>query len=238
MRPWRRGCGGTRDGSLMTPTVLEDVPRDADAWCREIFGPVVALRSYATFDEALAEVNDSDFGLQAGLFTRDLYKAHRAWDELEVGAVVVGDIPSWRVDHMPYGGIKGRGAVLAIEDMTELRSCATRATVTLRGGERERRRPESVSPPLDDRRCSVSGLGDGRVARAGTKIPDVAAPRGRAPRPRTSRMARRLQEGGGWLADTSRGGATSSASSSILGLFLETALDGAKHLVFLGGEVT
>ena len=75
---------------------------------------------------ALHEVNDSDFGLQAGIFTRDLYKAQRAWDELEVGGVVIGDVPSWRVDNMPYGGVKdsglGReGVRWAIEDMTETR---------------------------------------------------------------------------------------------------------------------
>ena len=78
------------------------------------------------FDAALAEVNDSVFGLQAGVFTRDLYKAQRAWDTLEVGGVVIGDVPSWRVDHMPYGGVKesglGReGIRFAMEDMTEIR---------------------------------------------------------------------------------------------------------------------
>jgi len=77
-------------------------------------------------DEALREVNDSVFGLQAGVFTRDLYKAQRAWDELEVGGVVIGDVPSFRVDNMPYGGVKdsglGReGIRYAINDMTEIR---------------------------------------------------------------------------------------------------------------------
>ena len=83
-------------------------------------------RSSRDFDAALAEVNDSAFGLQAGVFTRDLYKAKRAWDRLEVGGVVIGDVPSWRVDNMPYGGVKdsglGReGIRFAIEDMTEIR---------------------------------------------------------------------------------------------------------------------
>ena len=83
------------------------------------------------FDAALAEVNDSAFGLQAGIFTRDLYKAQRAFDELEVGGVVIGDVPSWRVDHMPYGGVKdsglGReGIRFAIEDMTEIRLMVVR----------------------------------------------------------------------------------------------------------------
>ncbi|WP_156491730.1 aldehyde dehydrogenase family protein, partial [Oleiphilus sp. HI0123] len=78
------------------------------------------------FDAVLEEVNDSKFGLQAGIFTRDLYKANKAWDILEVGGVIIGDVPSWRVDHMPYGGVKdsglGReGIKYAIEDMTEQR---------------------------------------------------------------------------------------------------------------------
>ena len=81
---------------------------------------------YAVFDAALREVNDSQFGLQAGVFTRDVYRAQRAWDELHVGGVVIGDVPSWRVDHMPYGGVKnsglGReGVRWAMEDMTEPR---------------------------------------------------------------------------------------------------------------------
>ncbi|NBQ12612.1 MAG: aldehyde dehydrogenase family protein, partial [Gammaproteobacteria bacterium] len=83
------------------------------------------------FDEALAAVNRSKFGLQAGIFTRDLYKAQRAWDRLEVGGVVIGDVPSYRVDNMPYGGVKdsglGReGVRFAIEDMTELRLMVVR----------------------------------------------------------------------------------------------------------------
>ena len=95
--------------------------------CRlEAFGPVAVLSRFRDFDEALAEVNDSVYGLQAGIFTRDLYKMQRAWDALEVGGVVIGDVPSWRVDHMPYGGVKdsglGReGVRFAMEDMTEIR---------------------------------------------------------------------------------------------------------------------
>ena len=77
-------------------------------------------------DDALKEVNNSVYGLQAGIFTRDIYKIHRAWDVLEVGGVIIGDIPSWRVDHMPYGGVKdsglGReGLRFSMEDMTEMR---------------------------------------------------------------------------------------------------------------------
>jgi acyl-CoA reductase-like NAD-dependent aldehyde dehydrogenase len=84
------------------------------------------LERFSDFDEALVEVNNSRYGLQAGVFTRDVYKVQRAWDRLEVGGVIIGDIPSWRVDNMPYGGVKdsglGReGIRLAIEDMTEIR---------------------------------------------------------------------------------------------------------------------
>ncbi len=119
-------CGGGREGSVLQAIVLEDVPSDRAIWCREAFGPVAVLKKFSDFDEALKIVNDSPFGLQAGVFTRDLYKAHKAWDELEVGGVIIGDIPSWRVDHMPYGGVKasglGReGIRYAIQEMTELR---------------------------------------------------------------------------------------------------------------------
>jgi acyl-CoA reductase-like NAD-dependent aldehyde dehydrogenase len=118
--------GGHRNGVMLQATLLEDVPKDVDLSCKEAFGPVAVLRKFSDFDAALAEVNDSDFGLQAGIFTRDLYKAQRAWDRLEVGGVVIGDVPSWRVDHMPYGGVKdsglGReGIRFAMEDMTEIR---------------------------------------------------------------------------------------------------------------------
>jgi acyl-CoA reductase-like NAD-dependent aldehyde dehydrogenase len=124
-------CGGKRNGSLFYPTLLENVPHHAKVVSEEAFGPVAVLSAYDDFDAALAEVNDSTFGLQAGVFTRDLYKMKRAWEELEVGGVVVGDVPSWRVDHMPYGGVKdsglGReGVRFAIEDMTEIRNLVIR----------------------------------------------------------------------------------------------------------------
>ena len=107
-------------------TLLEDVPKGCDLEAKEAFGPVAILAPFDDFDAALREVNDSAYGLQAGVFTRDLFKALRAWEELEVGGVIVGDIPSWRVDHMPYGGVKdsgfGReGVRFSMEDMTELR---------------------------------------------------------------------------------------------------------------------
>ncbi len=118
--------GGRRDGALLEATLLENVPRDADLCAKEAFGPVAVLSTFRDFDAALDEVNDSVYGLQAGVFTRDIYRAHRAWDRLEVGAVIVGDVPSWRVDHMPYGGVKesgqGReGVRFAMEEMTEIR---------------------------------------------------------------------------------------------------------------------
>ncbi|NQZ96983.1 MAG: aldehyde dehydrogenase family protein [Myxococcales bacterium] len=119
-------CGGRREGAMLEATLLEDVARDQAVVCEEAFGPVAVLSRFRDFDAALSQVNDSVFGLQAGIFTRDLYKARQAWNELEVGGVVIGDVPSWRVDHMPYGGVKdsglGReGIRFAIEDMTEIR---------------------------------------------------------------------------------------------------------------------
>jgi acyl-CoA reductase-like NAD-dependent aldehyde dehydrogenase len=124
-------CGGGRQGVMLEATLLEDVPRDQEVVCSEAFGPVAVLSRYGDFEEALEQVNDSPYGLQAGVFTRDLYKVQRAWDALEVGGVLVGDVPSWRVDHMPYGGVKesglGReGIRFAMEDMTEIRLLVVR----------------------------------------------------------------------------------------------------------------
>ncbi|MEO1498547.1 MAG: aldehyde dehydrogenase family protein [Planctomycetota bacterium] len=119
-------CGGQRDGAMLHATLLEDVPPEQDLCAEEAFGPVAVLSSFASFDDALAQVNDSRFGLQAGVFTRDWDKIQQAWDTLDVGGVVIGDVPSWRVDNMPYGGVKdsglGReGIRYAIRDMTEER---------------------------------------------------------------------------------------------------------------------
>lgn len=124
-------CGGQRDGALLAATLLEDVPPEQTLCTGEAFGPVAVLAAYDDFAEALRQVNASAFGLQAGIFTRDLYKMQQAWDELDVGGVIIGDVPSWRVDHMPYGGVKdsglGReGIRFAIEDMTELRNLVIR----------------------------------------------------------------------------------------------------------------
>jgi acyl-CoA reductase-like NAD-dependent aldehyde dehydrogenase len=128
-------CGGNRQGSLLEATLLEDVPRDQAVVCQEAFGPVAVLSKFSDFDAALREANDSVFGLQAGVFTRDIHKAHRAWDVLRVGGVVIGDVPSWRVDHMPYGGVKdsgiGReGVRWAIEHLTEVRLMVVRTPPT------------------------------------------------------------------------------------------------------------
>ncbi|EUC69850.1 aldehyde dehydrogenase [Alcanivorax sp. 97CO-5] len=118
--------GGKREGAMLEATLLENAPKGSNIVEEEAFGPVAVISRFSNFDEALNTVNESKFGLQAGIFTRDLYKAHKAWDELEVGGVVIGDVPSWRVDNMPYGGVKdsglGReGIRWAINDMTEER---------------------------------------------------------------------------------------------------------------------
>jgi len=119
-------CGGNLEGTMLEATLLENVGKDASLCTEEAFGPVAVLSKFSDFSAALEEINNSVFGLQAGIFTRDIYKAHQAWDKLEVGGVIIGDVPSWRVDHMPYGGVKdsglGReGIRWAIEDMTEVR---------------------------------------------------------------------------------------------------------------------
>ena len=124
-------CGGQRQGAMLAATLLENVPEQAKLYTEEAFGPVAILSAFSDFDQALAQVNNSAFGLQAGIFTRDIYKAYQAWDSLDVGGVVIGDVPSWRVDNMPYGGVKdsglGReGGRYAIEDMTEVRLLVVR----------------------------------------------------------------------------------------------------------------
>jgi glyceraldehyde-3-phosphate dehydrogenase (NADP+) len=118
---------GDCDGTFMGPTVLADVPRDQPIACEEAFGPVAVVSGFADFGEALREVNDSRFGLNAGVFTNDLAHAWRAFEELHVGSVIVNDAPTYRVDNMPFGGVKdsgvGReGIRFAIEDMTEPRT--------------------------------------------------------------------------------------------------------------------
>lgn len=124
-------CGGKRDGAMLEATLLENIPGGLDVCTKEAFGPVAVLSPFNDFEEAIRDVNDSSFGLQAGIFTRDIHKVYRAWDQLEVGGVVIGDVPSWRVDNMPYGGVKdsglGReGVRFAMEDMTEVRLLVVR----------------------------------------------------------------------------------------------------------------
>lgn len=119
-------CGGKRKGPMLEATLMEDVPRDAKVNRQEVFGPFALLAPFKHIDEAIAMTNDSDYGLQAGIFTDSLAHAMRAWNELEQGGVIVNDVPSFRVDNMPYGGVKlsgaGReGVRYAIEDMTEIR---------------------------------------------------------------------------------------------------------------------
>jgi len=119
-------CGGRRHGALYEPTLLENVPEAAKLSCEEVFGPVAVLAPFDDFSEVLQAVNASRYGLQAGVFTRDINRAMQAWDELEVGGVMINEVPSFRVDHMPYGGVKdsglGReGVRWAIDSMTEPR---------------------------------------------------------------------------------------------------------------------
>jgi acyl-CoA reductase-like NAD-dependent aldehyde dehydrogenase len=125
-------AGGKRSGNLLPAALLENVPHASELYRKEAFGPVACIEPFADFDDALERVNDSDFGLQAGVFTGDLDHAMRAWDRLEVGGVIVGDIPSFRVDNMPYGGVKGsgfgrEGVRYAIADMTEPRLLVLRS---------------------------------------------------------------------------------------------------------------
>jgi glyceraldehyde-3-phosphate dehydrogenase (NADP+) len=119
-------AGGHARGSFFEPTVLENVPVEAQVCSNEAFAPLVVVFPFSDFGNAIRQVNDSFFGLQTGVFTNDLGNAWRAFNELEVGGVIVNDIPTYRIDHMPYGGVKdsgqGReGLRWAIEDMTELR---------------------------------------------------------------------------------------------------------------------
>jgi glyceraldehyde-3-phosphate dehydrogenase (NADP+) len=124
-------CGGEVRGRCLEATVLEDAAPTLDVCAKEAFAPMVTLHRYRDFEEALAFVNDSDFGLQAGVFTRDLKLAMRAYEVLDVGGVLINQTPTFRVENMPYGGIKdsgfGReGVRYAMEEMTELKSLVVR----------------------------------------------------------------------------------------------------------------
>jgi acyl-CoA reductase-like NAD-dependent aldehyde dehydrogenase len=118
--------GGTADGSFFPPTVLTDVPLEAQVCSNEAFAPLVVAFPFRDFGDAVRQVNDSSFGLQAGVFTNDLGHAWAGFEDLVVGGVIVNDVPTYRIDHMPYGGVKdsgqGReGLRYAIDDMTEIR---------------------------------------------------------------------------------------------------------------------
>lgn len=120
-------CGGIRKGAILEATVLKNVPKEAKLYREEAFGPVAIIDTFSDFGDAVAAVNDSRYGIHAGVFTPRIDHAFRAWDELEVGGVLINEIPSWRVDNLPYGGVKdsgiGReGIRYAMEDMTEIRS--------------------------------------------------------------------------------------------------------------------
>lgn len=125
--------GGLSNGNMLEATLLEGVPRNCSASKEEAFGPLANLSKFSDFYDALDQVNDSKFGLQAGIFTRDIQQVLDAWDILDVGGVVVNDVSSYRVDNMPYGGVKesglGReGIRFAMEDMTEIRNLVIRRT--------------------------------------------------------------------------------------------------------------
>jgi acyl-CoA reductase-like NAD-dependent aldehyde dehydrogenase len=125
--------GGKRDRSFLYPTVLAKTKPDMKVTCEEVFAPVVLLEEYADFDQALKRVNQSHYGLQAGVFTNDVRKIRQAYLKLDVGGVIINDFPTFRVDHMPYGGSKdsgiGReGIKYAIEEMTQMKMLAMRFT--------------------------------------------------------------------------------------------------------------
>lgn len=127
-------CGGEVSGAwanILSAAVVENVPSEAELWREEAFGPVVCLKPFDEFEQALRTVNDSRFGLQVGVFTQNLARAMRAWELLEVAGVIVGDVPSWRCDPMPYGGVKdsglGReGPLWMVHELTHQRLLALR----------------------------------------------------------------------------------------------------------------
>jgi glyceraldehyde-3-phosphate dehydrogenase (NADP+) len=117
-------CGGQRIGNMIEPAVLAEVKPEMRVGCDEVFGPVVSLMTYSDFDEAIRVVNNTPYGLQGGIFSRDIFRIMQAFEEVEVGGLQVNDVSTFRVDHMPYGGVKasgiGReGVRYTIEEMTE-----------------------------------------------------------------------------------------------------------------------
>ncbi|MEK7657459.1 MAG: aldehyde dehydrogenase family protein [Elusimicrobiota bacterium] len=127
-------AGGTREGNLIHPTVVEDPPQGCALCCEEVFGPVATLEKVPSVDEAFRRIGSGRYGLQAGVFTRDMDSILAAWDELEVGGIIVNDIPSYRSEAMPYGGVKesgvGReGIRAAMEEFTEPRTLVLRRSM-------------------------------------------------------------------------------------------------------------
>jgi glyceraldehyde-3-phosphate dehydrogenase (NADP+) len=119
-------CGGTREGAYYAPTVLTNTNTSMKVVCEEVFGPVVIVEPYDTFEDAVSQINNSRFGLQAGVFTNDVREMDYAFANIEAGGIILNDVPTFRVDHMPYGGVKdsglGReGVAYAIRDMLEAR---------------------------------------------------------------------------------------------------------------------
>jgi glyceraldehyde-3-phosphate dehydrogenase (NADP+) len=122
-------AGGGRKGNVIEPTVITDATQSLKVSCQEVFGPVVVVAPYKNMEDAFHLVNDSSFGLQAGLFTKNINHIFKAYESLEVGGVMINEYPMFRVDHMPYGGIKdsgcGReGVKYAMEEMTEIKLLA------------------------------------------------------------------------------------------------------------------
>lgn len=118
--------GGKHNGNFFQPTILTGVPSDMKVVCQEAFGPIIVVESYSDFQSVIEHINDSDFGLQAGIFTNQMDKTLQAYQQLEVGGVIINDVPTFRVDNMPYGGVKdsgfGReGIRYSIEEMTEIK---------------------------------------------------------------------------------------------------------------------
>jgi glyceraldehyde-3-phosphate dehydrogenase (NADP+) len=102
-------CGGRREGNLYLPTLLSNIKQDMKVFCQEVFGPVSTIQKYSDFSEAVKMLNHSDFGLQAGVFTNLVSEMNYAFNHIQAGGVMINEVPTFRVDHMPYGGVKDSG---------------------------------------------------------------------------------------------------------------------------------